>query len=284
MNEQTVSSLLESEYPPLEQAIADLRGHNEQLERFVEQLLGEISALSDEFETKALELAQRTAAANGEVSDLQTLEAQNHQLTEQIESRDRELAALKEELSQLRSETSITVSAESGDGAESPESAIAHQLRQQVESLRQELASTKIELLKKSKQVNPAANDHANLSMLKRQNEELEGELHRVRGRAAQLTETLDRRERELKQQQQAWAGEMQSMREMLGSRGQASASPSREPSFSDTSLASGTATVVRDDMERRSSGNTAVVDSVLAQFAKIQRDVSRRRAQQKTS
>lgn len=279
MNEHAVSSLLESEFPPLERAIADLRGHNEHLEKFIEQLLGEISNLTDQFENQVQELSRQGSVSEEEAARRDALEAENRRLLELVESRDREIEARDQTLAEREAElTRLRESA--AQPSESPENDIAERMRQQVESLRQELASTKIELLKKNKQINPAAVEHSNLNQLKRQNEELEGELHRVRGRAAQLTDTLDRRERELKQQQQAWAGEMQAMRDVLGNRG---SGQSRGQAASDTSVASGTATVVRDEMETRSSGNNAVVDSVLAQFAKIQRDVSRRRAQQKS-
>lgn len=279
MNEHAVSSLLESEFPPLERAIADLRGHNEHLERFIEQLLGEISNLTEQFESRARELALHGYISAEETAQRNDLEAENQRLLELIKSRDRVIEARDQALAESDAElTRLRQSA--AEPCESPEHDVVEQMRQQVESLRQELASTKIELLKKNKQINPAAVEHSNLNQLKRQNEELEGELHRVRGRAAQLTDTLDRRERELKQQQQAWAGEMQAMRETLGHRG---SGQSRGQAASDTSVASGTATVVRDEMETRSSGNSAVVDSVLAQFAKIQRDVSRRRTQQKS-
>lgn len=279
MNEHAVSSLLESGFPPLERAIADLRGHNEHLEEFIEQLLGEISNLTDQFENQAQALARHGCVSEEESARRDALVAENQRLLALVESRDQEIVSRDQaiverdaELARLR-QSALQASA-------APENDVAEQMRQQVESLRQELASTKIELLKKNKQINPAVVEHSNLNQLKRQNEELEGELHRVRGRAAQLTDTLDRRERELKQQQQAWAGEMQAMRETLGNRG---SGQSRGQAASDTSVASAAATVVRDEMESRSSGNNAVVDSVLAQFAKIQRDVSRRRAQQKS-
>ncbi|MEX0791775.1 MAG: hypothetical protein WD045_01465 [Pirellulaceae bacterium] len=274
-----MSSLLESGFPPLERAIADLRGHNEHLEEFIEQLLGEISNLTDQFENQAQALARHGCVSEEESARRDALVAENQRLLALVESRDQEIVSRDQaiverdaELARLR-QSALQASA-------APENDVAEQMRQQVESLRQELASTKIELLKKNKQINPAVVEHSNLNQLKRQNEELEGELHRVRGRAAQLTDTLDRRERELKQQQQAWAGEMQAMRETLGNRG---SGQSRGQAASDTSVASAAATVVRDEMESRSSGNNAVVDSVLAQFAKIQRDVSRRRAQQKS-
>ncbi|MEX1040628.1 MAG: hypothetical protein WDZ51_08365 [Pirellulaceae bacterium] len=279
MNEHAVSSLLESGFPPLERAIADLRGHNEHLEEFIEQLLGEISNLTDQFENQAQALARHGCVSEEESARRDALVAENQRLLALVESRDQEIVSRDQaiverdaELARLR-QSALQASA-------APENDVAEQMRQQVESLRQELASTKIELLKKNKQINPAVVEHSNLNQLKRQNEELEGELHRVRGRAAQLTDTLDRRERELKQQQQAWAGEMQAMRETLGNRG---SGQSRGQAASDTSVASAATTVVRDEMESRSSGNNAVVDSVLAQFAKIQRDVSRRRAQQKS-
>jgi len=279
VNEHAVSSLLESEFPPLQRAIEDLRGHNEHLEKFIEQLLGEISNLTDQFENQARELALKGSVTAEETARHDALEAENQRLLELIESRDQVIEARDQSLAERDAElTRLRESA--AQPCELPENDVIEQMRQQVESLRQELASTKIELLKKNKQINPAVVEHSNLNQLKRQNEELEGELHRVRGRAAQLTDTLDRRERELKQQQQAWAGEMQAMREVLGNRGNGQ---SRGQAASDTSVASGTATVVRDEMEARSSGNNAVVDSVLAQFAKIQRDVSRRRAQQKS-
>jgi len=110
-------------------------------------------------------------------------------------------------------------------------------------------------------------------ALLERERAELEAELEAVRGRAAEMAESLAEQKRLLAQQQVEWAREFNRMRCLLeGMSGR---------------LAEGLAGAVAGNVEPAPGAAPAaappagdpVLDSVLAQFAMLQKDVARRRA-----
>ena len=96
------------------------------------------------------------------------------------------------------------------------------------------------------------------------------------------LTQTIDQQRKELNQQKSSWTQELQAMKTLLERRMPQPAERTQGASFADTSVISGTATVSRDELEVRANNNNTVVDSVMAQFAKLQRDVNKRRGQRR--
>ncbi|MBI1248073.1 hypothetical protein GC197_09555 [bacterium] len=280
------------DYAPLEQAINQLRQHNCDLEKFIDQLLHEIASLGQEVETRATELlkARKDLERSSEVSTQSAEE--NLRLSRQVHEKQEALQRAQNEVEQLRQQLTT---AQSSSGDQSSQQRIAEleqqlsasqsgtadesQLLTEVENLRRELAAAKLELMRKE-QSDDQSQPPDEIGSLVEKNQALEGELHQARGHAMQLTETIDQQQKELNQQKHAWAEELQAMRSLLERRG---SNPSQTPqpqSFADTSVISETATVCRDEIEYRANNNNTVVDSVMAQFAKLQRDVNKRRTQ----
>ena len=292
MNAHAMAPVASPDYAPLEQAINQLRQHNCDLEKFIDQLLHEIASLGQEVESRANELlkARKDLERSSEVS-LQSAE-ENLRLSRQVHEKQEALQSAENEIEQLRLQLT---SAQNSAADPATQQRIADLERQlsasqsgtenesqllvEVEDLRRELAAAKLELMRREQsggQEQPADE----LGSLVEKNQALEGELHQARGHAMQLTETIDQQQKELNQQKHAWAEELQAMRSLLERRA-TSVPPSPQPqSFADTSVISDTATVCRDEVEYRANNNNTVVDSVMAQFAKLQRDVNKRRTQ----
>jgi len=107
-------------------------------------------------------------------------------------------------------------------------------------------------------------------AQLQQERSELEHELESVRYRAAELAEALAEQKREMSDQQTAWAEELRRMRrlmETLVERQLASASASPPPP-AEKPVA----------IEPASPSGDQTLDSVMAQFEMLQRDVARRR------
>ena len=295
MNAHALASEMSPDYAPLDQALTQLRHHNGELEKFIDQLLQEIANLGQEVESRATELmkARREIDHTSQVSVQAAQE--NLRLSQQVVESEEALKKASAEIAQLRQQ--LTESAQSPSSDPSSQQRIAeleHQLQAsqsqteidadllaEVEQLRRDLAATKLELMRRDEAHTIVREDSDHHSLVER-NQALEGELHQARGHAMQLTETIDQQRKELNQQKSAWSEELQAMRSLLERRSSAPAAKTQTQSFADTSVISDTATVCRDEVEYRANNNNTVVDSVMAQFAKLQRDVNKRRGQRR--
>ncbi|QDU77022.1 Chromosome partition protein Smc [Bremerella volcania] len=283
------------DYAPLDQALTQLRHHNGELEKFIDQLLQEIANLGQEVESRASELmkARREIDQTSQVSVQAAQE--NLRLSQQVVEREDALNRANAEITQLREQLSEAKLSPSSDPASQQRIAeLEKQLQAsrsqaepdadllaEVEQLRRDLAATKLELMRRD-EAHTIIREDADHDSLVERNQALEGELHQARGHAMQLTETIDQQRKELNQQKSAWSEELQAMRSLLERRTAAPAQTAQTQSFADTSVISDTATVCRDEVEYRANNNNTVVDSVMAQFAKLQRDVNKRRSQRR--
>lgn len=295
MNAHAIASEMSPDYAPLDLALTQLRHHNGELEKFIDQLLREIANLGQEVESRATELmkARREIDQTSEVSVQAAQE--NLRLSQQVVQREEALNKANAEIEQLRQQLSQSTHSSSTDPASQQRIAelerqlqAAHAPNQpdtdllaEVEQLRRELAATKLELMRRDEAHTIVREDSDHDSLVER-NQALEGELHQARGHAMQLTETIDQQRKELNQQKTVWSEELQAMRSLLERRSSAPAQTTQTQSFADTSVISETATVCRDEVEYRANNNNTVVDSVMAQFAKLQRDVNKRRGQRR--
>ncbi len=295
VNAHAMAPVASPDYTPLDQALMQLRQHNGELEKFIDQLLQEIANLGQEVESRASELmrARREIDQSSQVSTQAAEE--NLRLSQQVVQREEELKKANAQIEQLRSQLAASSQGQSSDPASQQriaeleqqlqnsrnDSEADVQLLSEVEQLRRDLAATKLELMRRD-EAHTIVRDDSDMDSLVEKNQALEGELHQARGRAMQLTETIDQQRKELNQQKTVWAEEMQAMRSMIerGSSAPAPAAVTQTQSFADTSVISDTATVCRDEVEYRANNNNTVVDSVMAQFAKLQRDVNKRRGQ----
>ncbi len=287
-----------SDYSPLNQALGELHQHNQDLEEFIDQLLQEISKLGQLVETGAAELQQARQEMDRSAQSAGELAEENSRLAIQVQQRSEALNQAHTEIERLREQLKM-VEAAAPSQAEFEEQqqrvqTLEKQLSQarevtnqaaerdeEIQQLRSELAAAKLEILKRD-QAEVGNGSSAELNALYEKNQALEGELHQARGHALELTERIDQQQRELHQQKSAWTVELQAMRRLLERPETNSQQRGGGASFADTSVLSETATVPRDELEIRANSNNTVVDSVMAQFAKLQRDVNKRRSQRR--
>ncbi|MFI4875155.1 MAG: hypothetical protein ACIALR_07450 [Blastopirellula sp. JB062] len=290
--------LLQVGYPALEEALDQLKAHNQGLEQFVEELVDELGNLSAEFERRSQTASQTAAQASVDADAAARNTAELKQLRAAIAEREKslgdaqsELIAARAEVEQWKSQQNAAQSSlERLAELEKINADLSQQLqaarpaareleesRGEIAHLKQQLAAAKIELLDAQQQYGETGAYVAEGG--EDQFIELEDELARVRNRAAELTATVDRQQREIAAERAEWSTELKSMRTMLErqSGGMADRSVAADQSLSSTSV--GTNTVVRDSTTANSMGADNVVDSVMAQFAKLQRDISRRRS-----
>lgn len=295
VNAHAIASEMSPEYAPLDQALTQLRQHNGELEKFIDHLLQEIANLGQEVESRASELmkARREIDHTSEVSVQAAQE--NLRLSQQVVEREEALKKANAEIEQLRQQLSESAQNPPSDPASQQRIAELEQqlqnsqshsqqdtdLLEEVEQLRRDLAATKLELMRRD-EAHTIVREDSDHDTLRERNQALEGELQQARGRAVQLTEEIDQQRKELNQQKSAWSEELQAMRSLLERRTAAPTETAQPQSFADTSVISDTATVCRDELEYRANNNNTVVDSVMAQFAKLQRDVNKRRGQRR--
>lgn len=113
--------------------------------------------------------------------------------------------------------------------------------------------------------------DSERVTALELERDTLEDELELVRGRAGELREVIADQKRELGQQKREMSAELRSLREVAEHEEVEHAGKSKTPEPRPTPR--------RAERPRNSSGTQdPVVDSVMAQFAKLQKDVAERR------
>jgi chromosome segregation ATPase len=101
----------------------------------------------------------------------------------------------------------------------------------------------------------------------------LETELETLRQRVAELTQTIDQQKRALAEQQARWSEELRPIRRLMEMIAKRLAKSDASPPAETSSGASGA------EADKAAPVGDPVLESVLAQFEMLQRDVSRRRA-----
>jgi septal ring factor EnvC (AmiA/AmiB activator) len=117
----------------------------------------------------------------------------------------------------------------------------------------------------------------AHQALMEEERRELETELEAVRGRAAEMAESLAEHKRLLGQQQAEWAGEFRRIRSLL------EGFPNRLaevlPAVRAVERTVEREPVVRAPAPHAAKAGDPALDSVVAQFEVLQRDMARRRA-----
>ena len=103
----------------------------------------------------------------------------------------------------------------------------------------------------------------------------MESELESVRNRAAELTEALSEQKRTAQQQQSQWTGELKRMRRLL--EGMSQVLVRRESLAGNGNSAPGNQPTTHQDTN--AANVDPVLDSVMAQFEMLQKDLAERRA-----
>ena len=120
--------------------------------------------------------------------------------------------------------------------------------------------------------------DIERLSDLEQQRSELEEELELVRRRAAEMSDTLSKQQREIAEERAEWSGELKEMRQMLERQTRMLADGNHGPT--NNNFEPGEFEPPPTVQSHDSQGSKdPVINSVMAQFAKLQKDaVARRR------
>ena len=144
--------------------------------------------------------------------------------------------------------------------------------RAQVEKTREQLRMDGEGLLESQ---STGADKSDLIADLEQQRDVLEEELESLRRRASEADESLAQQKREMAEERAEWSGELREMRQLL-ERQTRQLTESRQ--YSDTTTASSMSTTSFSRNNHSSQTTDPVVGSVMAQFAKLQKDANGRR------
>jgi chromosome segregation ATPase len=245
----------------------------------------ETGRLSTQFEQQQQQLAdalievkalrEQMAREHAEIADEQ------RERTAALEQRLREVESERDELRRqndsLRQESPSAL----------PESDLLTPLAAEVGQLRTQLSQTREELVAAIDRASPAVSEPANpapqspelaqdVLALERQRAELEAELELVRTRATELQETVGQQKRELAEQRDDLSAELKLLRQLVEQQSDLFAARIQEPERPDAGAAPRATTTNAADESAPPAD--PVVSSVMAQFARLQKDVAQRR------
>jgi len=115
--------------------------------------------------------------------------------------------------------------------------------------------------------------------LLEQERASLEAELESVRNRAAEMSETLAQQKREMGEERAQWAEELKRQRRLLESLSAQQAPPARN-----SNVPPSPASETPSPAKTGTPESDPVLDSVMAQFELLQKDLARRRKQQATN
>jgi chromosome segregation ATPase len=309
-----MSQQLEQQDAQLREALGELRALREQLDRerqahnereqqqwqTLEQRCAQIEAERDDLR-RQLETARAQVAGGDAVTPLLSEFAQLRQQLEAIQSQPAaapppvDISPLAGELAELRrSLESLQAAGQSNSGGNSAE-AVAPlfgelaQLREHLDQTRAELsgaidraAAAREGAILAAGGDSPEASER--FSALTQERAELEAELELVRTRALELQETVAQQKRELSGQRDELQAELKLLRQLIEQQSDLMASNAERPEATNVTLTRTGPPVslprpaARPVEEDRAPPADPVVSSVMAQFARLQKDVSQRR------
>jgi DNA repair exonuclease SbcCD ATPase subunit len=257
-----LTHLLEQQDSHLSEALSQLKGLREQIDRerdearqreeqqvtSLDQRLREAEAQRDEFRHQ-LQVLQATAGASGVGSgdSLAPLLAELSDIRRQSAETHAHLADTRAQVSEAIERTAAAAAAAAAQAASAPQS---------------------------SGDGTPLSGEgHARLSELERERPELEAELELVRTRAAELQETVNTQRRELTEQRAEFASELRLLRELVEQNADRFSRAPEEPGELVCAGSGG-----RGQVESEDTPADPVISSVMAQFARLQKDVAQRR------
>jgi chromosome segregation ATPase len=276
-------------WQPLALAVAEIRGECSAALELVDDQFQQIDDLRAALQRQAEQLAaaeQRLAERSAELAGQRQ---ESSRLENQLDQQGAQLAAALEQLQALREEVSRQGQAEANHApasiasqadALSPLLSVLDELRNEVHDTQSKLAGA-IQQVATAHADHPPSDSHSaettlQIVALERARAELEAELELVRTRAAELQQAVQDKNRELADQHNEWTTELRLLRELVEQ--QAELRPAAQPTVEPLlPLAS-----PRQPAAESSPPSDPVVNSVMAQFARLQKDVAQRRQQQK--
>ena len=275
-------------WSPIQETAAEFRHECVALEQFVDKLLHDLDYLRLEIEHKAdeLELAQQQLAERSRQLDEQR--ALSEKLSTHLERQETQLDVALGELRELRQQLDV-YKQQAGERSASGEPAAEvrptwlseiDQLRTQLGEAQSELTSA-LQRAAESADAEAAAQGSAGRegsAEWLQERTELESELELVRGRAAELQDTVDQQRRELADARNEMQNELRQLRRLIEQQAEVLA----RSGSSGNSAVGPTVTVagaIEAEIEASdAAGDDPVMNSVAAQFAKLQKDMAQRR------
>ncbi len=271
-----------------------LREERGQLESFVESSFAAMEALGTRLSQRQSEIALRKARLEEREQVLQERSSQNDDIKQLMQQ---QLEQLTAELNSVRSDITLARASAGDDPNSGQLQAVVAKLEEQRDDLKQRLDVCRDELARRADATEQLASTQTQLSesrktILELQEQidqldkevsnsdsdhervALETELEMVRRRAAELSEALAEQKDQLTHQQALWSVELKNLRQIIDTQAGGWSRQTVERT------AASEQTVASPAPQRESPPPPAepVVDSIMEQFAKLQKDVAQRR------
>jgi chromosome segregation ATPase len=263
-------------------SLGDLTGHAAEFEHFVGTTLGAISDWHEEMDQREALIRDREKAISSESERLEQIAAgqaatraeldaagiqtdnKRRLLESEAQQNSEEVAQQFESLHQQQRELEATTEQLTSE---------REQLEQERDQLRQQLAEATAEATQLRKQTVATLNGEGaapqRVVELEQERQALEEELELVRQRAAELVESADEERRGFESQRTLWAKDMKELRRSL----QVNAPASPQPAPIVTRPAAVQTAAIGPNGRPRDTA----LDSVMAQFEMLQRDLAQR-------
>jgi hypothetical protein len=279
-----------------------LRSERQELDEFLEGMLLGLEDLASRLNQRQCTLDERAAQLDVRQSHLEQQQQEHEDLAALLKAQEDRITALVDELAGVRIDVLAQLKhAATGQADGQLHTALA-KLEEQRDDLRERLDVCREELARRADATEQLASAQAELSQargeilhLREQLDEqhyagqfdsaaeqdrvaLETELELVRRRAAELAELLAEQKDQMTQQQTIWSSELKILRQLLESQSQQlHVSRHSEPVTQHTAPPANAPAAVAPTAEASPPENP-VVDSIMEQFAKLQKDVAQRR------
>ena len=268
-------------WSPLQETASEFRHECAALEQFVDKLLHDLDYLRLELEHKADELEQTQEQLTERSRQLEEQRALSAKLGSHLERQETqldlalgELRELRQQLDQYKQQASERIAA--------PEAVadVRPAWLSEIDGLRSQLGEARCELasaLQRAAEAAVESRDAAEASVASessaewlQERTELENELELVRGRAAELQDTVDLQRRELTEARNEMSAELKQLRLLIEQQASLLARSGGSPPAS---------TPLEVEVEvSDAAGDDPVMNSVAAQFARLQKDMAQRR------
>jgi chromosome segregation ATPase len=258
-------------WQPIGETVAEFRNECADFEHLIESLFDQLDVLRCELGRKMHDLQQERDRVAQRERELAEQREENQRAAHQFEHQEAKLSAALSEIDELKN-------------------VVASQQESSVESaaLAQELAAAQHEISELRAQLlaRPAggANDQQ-VAELEQERSALESELELVRGRAAELYDSLSQERRVLNELRTESAAELKQLRRLVERQSELLAERATSGNASNTLTVSRETIMAESARESADDAGPAadpVVNSVMAQFAKLQKEVAERRKQRK--
>lgn len=266
---------------PVQETAAEFRNECTALEQFVDKLLHDLDYLRLEIEHKADELEQAHEQLAERSRQLEEQRALSERLSSHLERQETqldlalgELRELRQQLDQYKQQAGQVFARDDG-AAEVRPTWLA-----EIKDLRTQLGEAQSELTNALQRAAESAAEASNAAQGDSGGEaraawlqervELESELELVRGRAAELQDLVDAQRRELAEVRSEMSNELRQLRRLIEQQAEVLARSGGPAS---------PATPLEAELDASdAAGDDPVMNSVAAQFARLQKDMAQRR------